>query len=66
MTQFQEFHETRAAIVSSCVKKGDRVRHLDFGEAVVAKVSKKTGVITIMLSEGIEGTTDAQSLRRVA
>ena len=66
MRELQTFHELRAAIVFACVKKGDRVRHIDFGLALVTKVNKKTGAITIMLPEGIEGTTTAGSLLRAA
>jgi hypothetical protein len=58
------FHEVRAAIVASCVKKGDRVNHVDYGAAIVTKVNKKTGAITIMLPDGIDGTTTINSLRR--
>lgn len=45
------------------VKVGDKVRHVDYGAAVVTKV--KGAVIWIkMLSDGIEGTTTINSLRK--
>lgn len=55
----------RAAIVNAMVRRGDRVRHLDYGPATVTKV-EKNGAIWIRTDDGTTGTTTFQSLRKLA
>jgi hypothetical protein len=49
-------------IINAFVKRGDRVRHVDYGPATVLKIKNET--IWIRLDDGTEGTTSIQSLRR--
>jgi hypothetical protein len=47
------------------LKKGDRVRHPDYGTATILKTVKKTGATWIKLdSDGFEGTCCAEILLR--
>lgn len=48
------------------LKPGTRVYHLDYGEAVVSRKSKKSELpygVWIKLPDGIEGTCDIRVLR---
>lgn len=51
-------------IVAHCVRPGDRVRHLDYGNATVIRVRRDGGVVIKLDDDGIEGTCDVLSLRK--
>jgi hypothetical protein len=52
-------------IAALSLRKGMRVRHPDYGIAVITKIERKTGAVWIRLSDGMEGTCSARILLRV-
>jgi hypothetical protein len=49
-------------MVKARLRRGQRVRHVDYGRCVVVKV-RGDGVVVVRLADGTEGTTTIYSLR---
>jgi len=58
------FNESRAAVINAVLKRGQRVRHMDYGPATITKI-KKDGTIWIKTDDGTEGTVTTLCLRRL-